>query len=126
MPSLLDLVLEANGAARFASVSKITAKVEFGGTFWEVKGHPMFAGAAIVEARAQEQWIRQINVVGGQQMLFDKSRDRVTVLERNEDVIEELQNPRRTFGGYTQRPPWSVGVNGRHVCGRLGGGRRCA
>ena len=66
MPSLLDLVLEANGAARFASVSKVSARVEYGGTVWEVKGHPMFEGTAIVEARAHEQWIRQTNIVGGQ------------------------------------------------------------
>ena len=69
----------------------------------------MFEGTAIVEARAHEQWIRQTNIVGGQQMIFDKSPDRVTVMERNGDVIEALQNPRRTFGGYTQRTPWSVG-----------------
>jgi hypothetical protein len=116
MPSLLDLVLEANGAARFASVSKVSARVEYGGTVWEVKGHPMFEGTAIVEARAHEQWIRQTNIVGGQQMIFDKSRDRVTVMERNGDVIEALQNPRRTFGGYTQRTPWSVGQTAYFRC----------
>jgi hypothetical protein len=109
MSSLLDLVLEANGAARFASVSKITAAVEYGGTFWDVKGHPSFAGSVIVEASAHEQWIRQTDVVGGRQMIFDKSLNRVTVMERNGSVIEALHNPRRTFGGYTQRSPWSEG-----------------
>lgn len=109
MPSLLELVLEANGAAKFASVSKITATVEYGGTFWDLKGHPSFAGSAIVEASAHEQWIRQTDVVGGRQMIFDRSLNRVTVMERNGEVIEELRNPRRSFGGYTQRSPWSDG-----------------
>ncbi|MGW4928649.1 hypothetical protein ACWEOH_05780 [Agromyces sp. NPDC004153] len=108
MPSLLELVLEANGAARFASVSKITATVEYGGSFWTVKGHPSFAATAIVEASAHEQWIRQTDVAGGRQMIFDKSPDLVTVIDRNGDLIEELHRPRRTFDGYTQRSPWSL------------------
>ena len=107
MPSLLDEVLEANGAARFASVSMITATVEYGGSFWESKGHPSFAASAITEARPHEQWIRQTDVVGGRRMIFDKSVDRITVMEPNGDVIEEVHNPRRTFDGYTQRSVWS-------------------
>lgn len=109
MPSLLESVLEANGAARFAAVSTITARVEYGGTFWGIKGHPSFLGTAIVEANAHEQWIRQTNVAGGLQIIFDKSRNRISVMDRNGDVIEELPNPRRTFDGYTQRSVWSVG-----------------
>ncbi len=108
MPSLLESVLEANGAARFASVSKITARVEYGGSFWGVKGHPGFLGTTIVEARAHEQWIRQTNLVGGLQLIFDKSRNLITVMDRNGDVIEALQNPRHTFDGYTQRSAWSM------------------
>ena len=109
MPALLELVLEANGAARFASVTKIIARVEYGGTFWAVKGQPSFVGTAIVEASAREQWIRQTDVAGGRQIIFDKSRNRITVTERNGDLIEELHTPRRTFDGYTQRSAWSVG-----------------
>src|SRR4030095_14112004 len=109
MPALLELVLQAQGAPRFASVPKITATVEYGGTFWDLKGHPSFAGSAIVEARAHEQWIQQTDVCAGRQMIFDQSVNRVTVRERNGNVIEELHNPRRTFGGYTQRSPWSEG-----------------
>ena len=109
MPALLEQVLEANGAARFASVSKIFARVEYGGSFWAVKGQPSFVGTAIVEARAREQWIRQTDVAGGRQIIFDKSRNRITVMERNGDVIEELDTPRRTFDGYTQRSACTVG-----------------
>ena len=109
MPSLLDMILEANGAARFASVSRITARVEYGGSFWGIKGHPSFVGTAIVEASAREQWIRQTDVASGRQITFDKSRNRVAVVARNGDVIDELHNPRRTFDGYTQRSAWSIG-----------------
>ncbi|MFE6257336.1 hypothetical protein [Agromyces sp. NPDC057865] len=109
MTSLLEHVLDANGAARFASVSTITATVEYGGTFWDLKGHPSFAGSAVVEARAHEQWIRQTDVVGGRQMIFDRSLNRIMVMDRNGEVIEELHDPRRTFGGYTQRSPWTEG-----------------
>jgi len=109
MPSLLDMILEANGAARFASVSRITARVEYGGSFWGIKGHPGFVGTAIVEASTREQWIRQTDVASGRQMTFDKSRNRVEVVARNGDVIDELHNPRRTFDGYTQRSAWSIG-----------------
>lgn len=116
MPSLLELVLEANGAARFASISKITARIEYGGTLWSVKGHPSFIGTAMVEADAHRQWIRQTNVVGGQQMVFDKSQDLVTVTEKNGEVCEELRNPRRTFDGYTQVDRWSVAQTAYFRC----------
>lgn len=116
MPSLLELVLESNGAARFATVSEIAARVDFGGTFWEFKGHPMFSGSAIVEARAQEQWIRQTNVADGLQMVFDRSRNLVTVMDEDGNVIEALENPRRTFDGFTQRSPWSIGQTAYFRC----------
>lgn len=109
MPSLLELVLEANGAAQFAFVSTITAQVEYGGWLWEIKGHPSFMGTAIVEASAHEQRIKQIDVPGGRQVIFDKSRDLATVMDRKGHIIEELHHPRRTFDGYTRRSPWTVG-----------------
>jgi hypothetical protein len=48
-------------------------------------------------------------VADGRQIIFDKSWYRITAMERNGDVIEELHTPRRTFDGYTQRPAWGVG-----------------
>jgi hypothetical protein len=116
MPSLLELVLEANGAARFASVSTITAQVEYGGTLWAIKGHPSFMGTATVEARAHEQWVSQTNLADGRQIVFDKSRNQVTVMQRNGEIIEELHGPRRTFDGYTRRSPWSVGQTAYFRC----------
>ncbi|MFF2277249.1 hypothetical protein [Agromyces sp. NPDC058126] len=107
MSSLLELVLEANGADRFASLSTITATARYGGSFWEVKGHPDYAGAAVVEARAHEQWIRQTDADGGVQMVFDRAANLITVTESNGDVIEELHDPRRSFDGYTERSVWS-------------------
>jgi len=108
MSSLLELVLEANGAAKFATISRIVARVEYGGEFWADKGHPSFAGTARVEARAHEQLIHQTNVVGGLTMVFDRSTNLVTVAEHDGRIIEVLRNPRRSFDGYTQRSQWSV------------------
>jgi hypothetical protein len=48
-------------------------------------------------------------VADGRQIIFDKSWNRITVMERNGDVIEELHAPRRTFDGYAQRFAWGVG-----------------
>lgn len=109
MPSLLGLVLEANGGARFASMSTVTARVSFGGSFWGVKGQPTFAGTELVEAKTRTQWIRQTSEASGRQITFDQSENRVSVMEHDGSVIEILEDPRRSLDGYTTRTAWSVG-----------------
>lgn len=109
MPSLLDLVLDANGGARFESMSTVMARVSFGGSFWGLKGQPTFGGTELVEAKTRTQWIRQTNVVSGRQVTFDRSKDLVTVTDRDGRVIEVLEEPRRSLDGYTTRTAWSVG-----------------
>lgn len=108
MASLLEQVVEANGGARLASFSRVTARVDYGGTLWGEKGHPSFLGGAVVEASVRDQWIRQTNVASGRQMIFDRSRDWIVVMEPNGDVIEEMTDPRRTFDGYSRGSPWDV------------------
>lgn len=106
MPSLLELVLEANGGDRFKTKSTVTARVTYGGSFWSVKGQPTFAGTELVEARTQTQWIRHQNEITGRRVTFDQPDDRITVADGRGGSPIVLKSPRRSLDSYTFRSQW--------------------
>ncbi|MCS5717194.1 hypothetical protein N1027_03485 [Herbiconiux sp. CPCC 205763] len=108
MDALLQAVLDANGGiARWETASTITARIEYGGPFWEFKGQPEFAGHAQVEARVHEEWIRFTQEGSGVVMVYDKNADTVTVSTAEGAVIDSLDHPRATFDGYDSNAPWT-------------------
>lgn len=109
MDALLARVLQANGGLdHWRSLSTLTARIDYGGPFWEFKGHPDFVGTDTVEADLQKQSIRQVQESTGRTVVFDKAADRVTVTDADGTVIETLDDPRSTFDGYTPETPWSL------------------
>ncbi|MGW3668469.1 hypothetical protein [Streptomyces sp. NPDC005141] len=110
MDALLARVLEAHGGLdRWQSLSAVTARITYGGPFWEFKGHTDFAGTEITEAHIQEGYIRQVQESTGRTVVFDKKADRVTVADAAGKVIEVLDSPRATFDGFTPNTSWSLG-----------------
>ncbi|MFB2600040.1 hypothetical protein ACEXQE_19810 [Herbiconiux sp. P17] len=108
MDSLLQSVLGTNGGvARWENVTTVTARIEYGGTFWEFKGQPSFAGPAQVEARIHEERIRFTQEGTGVVVVYDKSADVVTVSTADGAVIDSLEHPRATFAGYDRDSQWT-------------------
>ncbi|GAA2389990.1 hypothetical protein [Nonomuraea africana] len=109
MDALLERVLDAHGGLdRWKNLSALSARVTYGGPFWEFKGHPDFADTNLVEASLQEQHVRQIQESIGRTVDFDKKADRVIVTGADGAVIDALDRPRTTFDGYTPDTRWSI------------------
>ncbi|MFE5144106.1 hypothetical protein ACFRDV_41925 [Streptomyces fagopyri] len=110
MDALLTRVLEAQGGLdRWKSLSAVTARITYGGPFWEFKGHADFAGPEITEAHAQEEYIRQVQELTGRTVVYDRKADRVTVTAADGEILATLDNPRSSFDGFTPETPWSLG-----------------
>jgi hypothetical protein len=107
--ALLGGVLEAHGGLdRWRKFSTLSARIRYGGPFWEFKGHADFLGVNTVEASVQKQYFRQFEESTGRSILFDKSANRVTITGADGKVIEALDNPRATFAGYTRETKWNL------------------
>src|SRR5690349_7532800 len=102
MDALLGRVLDTHGGLdRWRTLTTLTARITYGGPFWEYKGHADFVGTSQVEANLQEQWIRQRDDATGLEFVFDRAADRLTVTDADGAVVEKLESPRSTFAGYT-------------------------
>jgi hypothetical protein len=109
MTELLNQVLQANGGLnRLKSLTTLTARITYGGGFWEYKGQADFVGTDTVEADLQEQRSRHIQEDTGRIVEYDRKADRITVTAADGTLIEELIHPRATFEGYGPDTPWSV------------------
>ncbi|GGX76630.1 hypothetical protein [Streptomyces fructofermentans] len=109
MNALLDLVVEKHGGLeRWKGLSSVSARVTFGGPFWEFKGHADFANTVTVEASVQEEYVRQVDEVTGRTVVYDKKAERVTVAAADGGTVAELDNPRSTFDGFTPETPWDL------------------
>ncbi|RKR92304.1 hypothetical protein BDK92_6742 [Micromonospora pisi] len=109
MDALLEHVLKANGGLdHWKSLSTLNARITYGGPFWEFKGHADFVGTETVEASLQNEHIRHVQESTGRTTVFDRAANRVTVSDADGRVIETLDDPRRTFAGYTPETQWSL------------------
>ncbi|GIF62709.1 hypothetical protein Ais01nite_07440 [Asanoa ishikariensis] len=109
MDALLGRVLDAHGGLdRWRNLTTFTARITYGGPFWEFKGHADFAGTSLVEANLQDEWIRHRDDATGLELVFDRAADRLTITDRDGAVVEKLESPRSTFAGFTPETPWSL------------------
>jgi hypothetical protein len=77
MDALLERVLGAHGGlARWKKLSTLSARITYGGPFWEFKGHADFVGTDTVEASLQEQHFRFVQESTGRTVVFDKKANR--------------------------------------------------
>ncbi|MEV4534148.1 hypothetical protein AB0J82_09980 [Asanoa sp. NPDC049518] len=109
MDALLGRVLDAHGGLdRWRTLTTFTARITYGGPFWEFKGHPGFVGTSFVEASLRDQRIRHRDEATGRELVFDRAGDRLTVTDGDGAVVEKLESPRSTFAGYTPETTWSL------------------
>ncbi|WP_159801520.1 hypothetical protein [Arthrobacter zhaoguopingii] len=109
MAALLEQVLEANGGLdRWKSLNGFTARITYGGPFWGFKGQPDVVGTDLVEANLQEQRTRHTQEGTGRVVEYDRKADRVTITAADGTLIEELNNPRASFEGYTHETQWTL------------------
>ncbi|MBP2705885.1 hypothetical protein JOL79_18930 [Microbispora sp. RL4-1S] len=110
MNDLVSRVLEAHGGLeRWKNLSTLTARIAYGGPFWEFKGHADFVGDDLVEADLQKERLVQHQQSTGRTVVFDREQDRVTVTGADGDVLADLHRPRSAFTGYTPETPWNLG-----------------
>lgn len=108
MNTLLQNVFDAYGGPdRWRGLSTLTARVTYGGPFWEAKGRADFVGTDRMEADLQTQRIRFHQEYSGLTLDFDKRADRVTVTDVAGATVESIERPRRTFYGLTPVTAWS-------------------
>ncbi|OKI84549.1 hypothetical protein [Micromonospora sp. CB01531] len=108
MSDLLSHVLEASGGtARWRDLTTISARIDYGGPFWELKGHPAFAGVAQVDADVQAERIRHRHESTGVVTEYDKIADRVTVTAPDGST-EVLDHPRKSLHGAALETPWTA------------------
>ncbi|MEH1168905.1 hypothetical protein V6V47_26310 [Micromonospora sp. CPCC 205539] len=108
MDPLLASVIERHGGLdRWNAASTLTARITYGGPFWEFKGQPEFAGTELVEADLHRERIRHVQEGTGRITEYDREADRITVTAADGTPIEELTHPRATFDGYAQDSQWT-------------------
>jgi hypothetical protein len=108
MNTLLQSVFDAHGGLdRWRGLTTLTARISYGGPFWELKGRPDFVGTDRVEADLQTQRIRHYQESSSLTLDFDKRADRVTITDADGATVEKLDHPRRTFAGLTAYAVWS-------------------
>jgi hypothetical protein len=102
MDALLARVIDAHGGLdRWKRLTRLTARITYGGPFWEFKGQPDAAGTFLVEASLQEERISHRDEETGRTVAFDLAADRVT------GPGGVLDHPRSSFAGLTSESKWS-------------------
>jgi hypothetical protein len=97
MTDLLDEVLAAaGGVSIWRELQTISARVNYGGPFWELRGHPGFVGPTRVDAWVHAVRIQHRHEATGLISEFDRSADRVTITDRAGGT-QVLDHPRRSL-----------------------------
>jgi hypothetical protein len=97
MVDLLDEVLAASGGLSiWHELQAVSARIDYGGPFWELRGHPGFVGSTHVDAWVHAERIRHRHEATGLVSEFDKSADRVTVTNRAGGT-QVLDHPRHSL-----------------------------
>ena len=108
MTELLHPVLEASGGvASWKSLTTLSARIEYGGPFWQLKGQPGLTGTARVDADVQAERITHRQESDGTSTQFDARTDRVTVTPAGRPA-ETLDRPRESLAGAALETPWTL------------------
>jgi len=110
MDRLLAEVIEAHGGLdRWSQVTGLTARMTFGGPFWEFKGQPGILGDETVELDTQRGTIRFTPFAGTDRSLeFGVEPERVVLKAADGTIIDERSDPRSSFAGYDRTSRWDA------------------
>ena len=99
MSDLLARVLDAHGGRHnWATVTGITAHMELGGPFWEMRGWPNIYEDQTVSLDVRRQHITFTPFTGpGLSSVLDVGPERVAIVAADGRVTDERDEPRRSF-----------------------------
>jgi hypothetical protein len=99
MDTLLGLVLSAHGGLdNWARVTRIRAEMSFGGPFWAARGWPDLYGQQVVTADPHREHVTIAPFVAPDRLsVLDVRPERVAIMTRGGDLVEERLNPRDSF-----------------------------
>lgn len=103
----LDKVLDLHGGVtRWKSFNSVQAHVKIGGVTWSIKGHEGALDDVWFTGQLHEQRASWKGLFGGQ-LSSDFTPQKVTLLDANDAVVEELADPLVSFKGHQITTPWS-------------------
>jgi hypothetical protein len=99
MNDLLASVLEAHGGLEnWDSVTKLEAKLSYGGPFWELRGWPeVYAGQMVTLDARREHITFAPFTAPDRTSVLDVDPERVTIQTSDGEVVEERIAPRASF-----------------------------
>ncbi len=105
MSDLLEKVITGHGGwDRWMSLSRVTAKANFGGNLWGVKGKAGMLDSVTIRAELHRQYLEYSPFGKGRHSIYEPSR---TSLVADDGTIESVrENPRDAFDGHSMRTPW--------------------
>jgi hypothetical protein len=98
MTDLLDRALKAaGGIERWNALSTVTARVSWGGPYWEMRGHPGLAGTDLVVADLHRQHIVSAQQPAGRTVIFDKDAEHLLIAGLDGSITDDEHDLRPTF-----------------------------
>jgi hypothetical protein len=107
MDDLLRFTIEAHGGLEnWLKFDRISARIICGGVTWQMKQQPGVLDDIHVSSDTKREFTTHYPFINkGWGSSFEPHR--VAILDENDDVIEELDNPRASFAGHTTETPWT-------------------
>ncbi|MGV9384599.1 hypothetical protein ACWDRB_52900 [Nonomuraea sp. NPDC003707] len=108
MNDLLNHVLTAHGGLeRWSQIGELSVDAQFHGPFWKVRGFSDEPFHAKLTAETRQERIRFSPwAAPGQDMIFDRSEDQVSLVAEDGGTLESRTGIRSTYGGYDLASPW--------------------
>ena len=104
---LLAKVLSVHGGTeKMNRYQSLNAHIQIGGAMWNLKGHE----GALKDVHYKASLKRQKGSWSGvfeTNLTSEFLPERVSLLNEKGEVLESLQNPRKSFEGHTVQTPWS-------------------
>lgn len=99
MDKLLTAVLQAHGGLRnWGGTTRITARLSLGGPFWAARGWPDLYAEQTVMIDPHREHITMAPFAAPDRMSkLEVDPERVTIQTRDGQIVEERQEPRRSF-----------------------------
>jgi len=107
MNSLAKLAIDAHGGLeRWQQFDAVSARLVQGGVLWQLKGQAATLSETNVAVGLRREWASHSPFgATGRRSRFEPGR--VALEAADGAVLEELQDPRRSFDGHTLTTPWT-------------------
>lgn len=107
MSNLLNEVLEAHGGiARWQGFEQVTATIVTGGALWAMKGLIQDAAPRTMTVALKKEQA-SVSPFGKPEWRTRFEPGRVAIETNEGELVQELQDPRRSFAGHSMNSPWN-------------------